>query len=174
MDTHRWGWLRQIGRGRLFTSRLPEAGQLGWTHGSGASVSNGSGGHQPEWATQLAPLAVRVCQTPGGADGPLVCGNRFRLSKPLPGRGLAWRPWGGSSQASQAPRARRAIRPHQPGERWVRAGMVCLRLRRLLLARRAWAPFPPRGHPQRPHTMRPARLRSERTDQLPQLGQAMG
>ena len=33
---------------------------------------------------------------------------------------------------------------------------------------------PERGEPQRPQqTMRPARLRSARTDQLPQMGQAM-
>ena len=36
-----------------------------------------------------------------------------------------------------------------------------------------WRPAIPSGEPQRAHTMRPARLRSALTAQLPQLGQAM-
>jgi hypothetical protein len=73
-----------------------------------------------------------------------------------------------ASPASTAESATKAVSPSHSHQRSPRRRRL-----RLPHGRRGWPRPIPSGSPQRPQTIRPDRLRSAFTDQLPQLGQAI-
>jgi len=80
-------------------------------------------------------------------------------------------PWGtaGGLAANTAERATRAVRPAQSNQRrWRQPRPRPAEERRIESASRC-----PKGWPQRAQTIRPDRLRSARTAQLPHFGQAI-